>query len=110
MYEDGIKIAFGEDGTAHMLNDEYCIYCADEKTVNKVKEAVDKQKPLKVNGNTISKVKAVDIEAGQVYTYSVVRCPVCNAPMTLHKEKKYCEKCGQALDWSDCNWQNVKNL
>ena len=86
MYEDGIKIAFAEDGTARVLNDEYCIYCADEKTVNKVREAVDKQIPKKVTVNRV-----------------ICHCPNCNTVLGDIFKHPYCDKCGQALDWSECN-------
>ena len=95
MNED-IKIAFGEDGKAHVLNDEYCIYCADEKTLNKVKEAVEKQKKKKVvpfcSGNPVA-----------------MACPECGTfqdfadKEVLDNRSKYCYKCGQALDWSEAD-------
>ena len=90
MNED-IKIAFDEDGKAHMLNDEYCIYCANEKTFNMVKEAVDKQK----------KKKTIHLDSVPHY-----RCPSCNNAVKIYEESptypiRYCTWCGQALDWDD---------
>ena len=65
------------------------------------KEAVKKQIPMMVNVKSISKVKALDVENGAVYTYSVVRCPACNKPIILNINRKHCEHCGQALDWRE---------
>lgn len=96
-----IKIAFGEDGKAHMLNDDYAIYCADEETFLKVKQAVERSQKMRVNTAVTSKVKAVDLENNEIHTYKVVRCPKCDKPMTLYVWRKFCESCGQALDWSE---------
>lgn len=39
------------------------------------------------------------------YTESTVRCPNCNKQITtkgcIHREFKYCWKCGQAVKWDD---------
>ena len=61
----------------------------------------DMRVPKRVDLTETSKVKAVDVETKEIRTYPVVRCPSCDKPMTLYKERKFCEKCGQALDWSD---------
>lgn len=66
-------------------------YLADNDT--------DRNRPMRVDLTVTSKVKAVDVETGSIYTYPVVRCPNCNKPMTLYSERKFCEHCGQALDW-----------
>lgn len=49
-----LTLVFGKDGKAHILNEEYTIYCADEETFEKVKEAVEKQIPKK---NTMGRYK-----------------------------------------------------
>lgn len=64
-------------------------------------KALEKRTPKKVNLNTISHVKALDVELEKVYTYEVVRCPECDKPMVFNKARHNCEKCGQALDWGD---------
>ena len=66
-------------------------------------KALEKQIPMQVNLTEVSKVKAVDVEIKEIYTYPVVRCPSCDKPITLYKERKFCEHCGQALDWSEDN-------
>ncbi len=39
------------------------------------------------------------------HTTSTIRCPKCNKQITsrgaIHKEIKYCWKCGQAVKWND---------
>ena len=59
----------------------------------------DRNRPMRVDLTSLSSVKAVDVESKAIYTYPVARCPNCNKPMTLHSERKFCEHCGQALDW-----------
>lgn len=59
----------------------------------------DRNRPMRVDLTSLSSVKAVDVESKAIYTYPVSRCPNCNKPMTLHSERKFCEHCGQALDW-----------
>lgn len=68
-------------------------------TPDEVEGLIDRQTPRLVDMAPTSKVKAVDIESGMIYTYPVVRCPACDIPMTLYKMRKYCESCGQALAW-----------
>lgn len=46
--DNGIKLVFGKDGKARILNEDYTIYCADKKTFEKVKEAVEKMSEEKV--------------------------------------------------------------
>ena len=88
---DEINLAFGKDGKARVLNEDYAIYCADKETFEKVKEAVEKQTP--------KKVKSVD--GG-----NELLCPCCNYDLMgstnePDHDPPYCFECGQALDWSD---------
>lgn len=69
--------------------------------LNMALKAIAKQVPQKVDLIVTSKVKAVDVETKKIYTYPVVRCTNCDKPMTFHKERKFCEHCGKALDWGD---------
>lgn len=79
----------------------HCSFIEDEMKI--AFEALEKQIPMQVNLTEVSKVKAVDVEIKEIYTYPVVRCPSCDKPITLYKERKFCEHCGQALDWSEDN-------
>lgn len=79
----------------------YQLTSDDFEWLEKSKKALEKQIPMQVNLTEVSKVKAVDVEIKEIYTYPVVRCPSCDKPITLYKERKFCEHCGQALDWSD---------
>ena len=51
-------------------------------------EAMKKQIPMKVKVTTSTK-----------------RCAVCNRQLSgignIHSERKYCQKCGQAIDWTE---------
>lgn len=97
----GIKIAFGEDDVGRIINEDYAIYCTDEQTFLKVKEAVEKQMAKKPdywgdgydeNGNLI---------------YDCAKCPNCGNDDFEYDinnwDCKFCPDCGQALDWSDQN-------
>lgn len=76
---DEIKLAFGKDGKAKILNEDYVIYCADEETFEKVKEAVEKQIPkgLKLRSD------------GNFYG-------CCNCGNLISSGANYCGLCGQA--------------
>ena len=114
MNED-IKIAFGEDGKAYMLNDEYCIYCANEKVFNKVKEAVEKQ--IKKKPKYQKNYNGTIFNFKQKESYS---CPDCGKVLYVQnhiersddgckeinrypqgEKSNHCKNCGQAIDWSD---------
>ena len=94
-----LTLVFGKDGKARLLNEDYVIYCADKETFEKVKEAVEKQKPKKVDVQTEDDREFIDYV-----------CPYCKTTLqqkmkiakrtTIHKSK-HCDECGQALDWSD---------
>ena len=89
---DEIKIAFGEDGKARMLNDEYCIYCADERTFNNVKSATSRILQAK---------KPVEKDIG--FGDKALSCPTCGKPVTNYwspgTQPVHCQFCGQLLDW-----------
>ena len=92
--DKALTIAFGKDGKARVLNEDYVIYCADKETFEKVKEALEKQTPKK------------PLEHGK-YGFA---CPSCKQKLGIEREDisvydmkppEHCEPCGQALDWSD---------
>lgn len=80
-------LTFDDEGKAHAINEDYAIYCADEKTFEKVKEAIEKQRKKKVNRKRFS----INTEL----TYG--NCPNCENH--LNNTALYCSHCGQALDW-----------
>ncbi|MGN1117142.1 MAG: hypothetical protein ACI4RU_00880 [Acutalibacteraceae bacterium] len=86
----GITLYFDENGTANVLNEDYVIYCANEETLEMVKEALKKQIP-KEPLNPCDRYYGA--EKGGT-------CPCCGAH-TNSATYNYCRKCGQALDWSD---------
>ena len=59
----------------------------DENELKIVKQAIEKQMPQKV------------INKGRFYGYACY-CPICSEIVT-NKRSEYCNKCGQALDWSE---------
>lgn len=94
--DKALTIAFGKDGKARVLNEDYVIYCADKETFEKVKEAVKKQIPKKpIKKNPICYEKTKDGTEFIAYDYF---CPDCNKQ--IKATEHHC-KCGQALDWSD---------
>ena len=64
--------------------------------------ALEKQVPKKITAiNSPCHVKAFDSESETVYTYSCINCPVCSKWIVANVNHKYCQYCGQALDWSE---------
>lgn len=97
--EKTLTLAFGKDGKARVLNEDYAIYCADKETFEKVKSAVEKQTPKKP---TSHKVEGEKIKIGNGYWCkgtTVYKCPRCHC--WISRVCKSCLDCGQALDWSD---------
>lgn len=80
-------LTFDNEGKAHVLNEDYAIYCENKETFGKVKEAVEKQKEKKVNHKRVSPYTKL------TYGY----CPNCKD--WLNNTALYCSTCGQALDW-----------
>ena len=76
-----------------------------EEYVEVLKEtitALEKQLPKKIPAvNTPCHVKAFDSDTETVYTYSCVNCPVCSKWIVANVNHKYCQYCGQALDWGN---------
>lgn len=61
-----------------------------------------KQMPQKVTGN-YSYVKAFDATKNTTEKFRCYPCPSCGKWICANKNHKYCEWCGQALDWSETN-------
>lgn len=67
-------------------------------------QALEKQIPKKIMAvNDPCHVKALDSESAMIYTYSCIHCPNCSKWIVANTNHRYCEYCGQALDWSDGN-------
>ena len=64
-------------------------------------EALNKQIPKAVRIEGIAKVKALDIEYNEIHTYKCIRCPSCEKWIVVNVSHKYCEYCGQKIDWSE---------
>jgi len=88
--------------TGNKIDDEIPI---DDKTALEMAiQALEKQVPKKIPAvKTPCHVKAFDSDTETVYTYSCVNCPVCSKWIVANVNHKYCQYCGQALDWSDEN-------
>ena len=90
----GIRIAFDDEGEAHILNEDYCIYCANEEVFNTFKDAASRilhaKKPVGRSG-----------PFGDIS----LRCPDCQMPVINYwcqgSKPEHCQFCGQKLDWSD---------
>lgn len=73
-------------------------------TLKVAKEAVEKQIPKKPIAN---KVKAEKVKVGNGWWCkgtTIHKCPICDE--YAGRTSKYCNQCGQALDWSDTDEQN----
>lgn len=65
--------------------------------IEEVREVAEKQIPKK----PVNKTKCDNSTAKQYKNCSIVVCPLCNGRLRLKSKGKHCDKCGQALDWSD---------
>ena len=81
-----------------------------EKAISLLQQCLDERPYAAVRVNQIMHCiqEAVDLLKEQEpklvrYTASTVRCPNCNKQITtkgcIHREIKYCWKCGQAVKW-----------
>ena len=60
----------------------------------KAEEALDKQIPQ----------KPINLSNARYDAYcAIFRCPRCKGRLKMKSKGAYCDKCGQALDWSDDN-------
>lgn len=83
--------------TALMTN-AYLNMCESSDIKNAI-DAIDKQIPKKTIAN---KVKAEKVKVGNVWWgkgTTIHKCPICDE--YAGRTSKYCNQCGQALDWSD---------
>ena len=86
---------FNKEDNINYNNCDYCHYCYSQGNFGQQKEAfnvaikaLEKQIPKKYmrkNGN--------------------YNCPICDYPVmsVCTRKKKYCDNCGQAIDWSEKN-------
>lgn len=60
----------------------------------KAEEALDKQIPQ----------KPINLSKARYDAYcAIFRCPRCKGRLKMKSKGAYCDKCGQAIDWSDDN-------
>lgn len=107
--EEALRI-LDPDTSAEALNE--IEYYAGFKSVDAINEAINeacivacealnKQIPKAVRIEGIAKVKALDIEYNEIHTYKCIRCPECGKWIVVNVSHKYCEYCGQKIDWSE---------
>lgn len=65
-------------------------------------KALEKQIPRK----PIDKTKPDDTASRAYENCNIIVCPTCSGRLKLKSKGKYCDKCGQKLDWSE---QDVGN-
>lgn len=72
-------------------------YEMDEKnlTIQSVTEAIKKS----IAKEPVNKTKPENCEAKYWGNCSIIVCPNCNKRLKLKSKGKYCDKCGQKLDW-----------
>lgn len=60
----------------------------------KAEEALDKQIPQ----------RPINLSNATLDAYcAIFRCPRCKGRLKIKSKGAYCDKCGQAIDWSDDN-------
>lgn len=60
----------------------------------KAEEALDKQIPQ----------RPINLSNAPLDAYcAIFRCPRCKGRLKIKSKGAYCDKCGQAIDWSDDN-------
>lgn len=92
-----LRLFFNDEGKAQVSNEDYTIYCADEKTFEKVKEAVEKKKP-----------KFVECPKGfQGMRDTRYYCPNCH--LLTRQHEKFCHNCGQAVKYPKEVYNKAKN-
>lgn len=74
---------------------EQCSSCVIQKIMNAYGEALEKQIPKKPNN-----IKFIFDFSGNYYTMQG-DCPNCGEE--LFRSSRFCDKCGQALDWGEEN-------
>jgi hypothetical protein len=60
-------------------------------------KALEKQIPRK----PIDKTKPDDTASLAYENCNIIVCPTCGGRLKLKSKGKYCDKCGQKLDWSE---------
>ena len=71
-------------------------YTMLREALDKSMELLEKQIPKKIVDDTV-----LDGDySGSCYERKIAVCPTCNNIYLTHKQP-YCNKCGQALDWSE---------
>ena len=69
----------------------------DLKTKQKAIKALEKQIPRK----PIDKTKLDDTASLAYENCNIIVCPTCGRRLKLKSKGKYCDKCGQKLDWRE---------
>lgn len=72
--------------------------CTYEVRMEAIK-ALEKQIPKK----PINKTKPDDTASLAYENCNIIVCPTCGGRLKLKSKGKYCDKCGQKLDWSEEN-------
>lgn len=97
-----------QEAIAYFKHRLECGQCGKETTQRYAFEeaikALEKQIPLDVDKTTYTIIKTHDIEYNKTDTWNAARCPRCNKAIALNVygfNRKHCEHCGQAIDWSD---------
>lgn len=83
-----------QEAIEHITNrlqaDEKSYTEVDDKALAVIQKLVDKSTPQK----PLIKESPADYNE---------RCPNCNERVDIFADSRFCQQCGQALDWSDIN-------
>ena len=74
----------------------YQLTSDDFEWLEKAKETLEKQIPRK----PIDKTHPDNVCARIYENFDIIVCPTCGERLKLKSKGKYCDKCGQAIDWA----------
>ena len=82
----------------HFRNTEECI-----NRIKSIKEMYAKDTPSEVALSDAIKALEKQIPKKYMRKNGNYNCPICDYPVmsVCTRNKKYCDNCGQAIDWSD---------
>ena len=70
-------------------------------TINAIADAVAKQQPKKVVVKTTYYDELIAYDTYKTMETKRYSCPTCERPIIYYRPK-YCDDCGQRLDWEGC--------
>ena len=98
-YRDKVKMSALLTDTAALPTKEQAQMKMELVAFNTALDALNRLNPKRPT-QADSHVKALDVENNKVVTFRCSRC-VCGKYIVQNANNKFCQHCGQALDWGD---------